>query len=231
MWMPEEKAREGSTDDPRIAKPGRALKRLQAGEREAAEQVRRNFGHAAVVVSGEVGYRKLTVALITRRAGAGRTAFYRHFADKHEAYRSGYEAGIEALAGRLLEAGRDAPSWAEGLRVALEQLAGFTVGEPDNAGGLLAQVHVAGGAALDKRKEVSERLSRAIDGARRETHPSRHSPPPIAAEFIVSAIEQSVISAITRGVPEEFAEAVPDLVDLAVSTYFGPEAAGGRGVD
>jgi AcrR family transcriptional regulator len=227
--MPEDEARKGASDDPEIATPGRALERLRAGEREAAELAGLRLGRAAVEVGGEVGYRKLTVARVMGRSGVGRSGFYRRFANRHEAYLAGYEAGIEELGGRLLEAGRSTPGWAEGLRAALEQLAGFVAREPNYADGLLAQVHVAGGAALDKRKEVSERLSRAVDSARRETHPSRHSPPPIAAEFIVSAIEQSVISAIGRGVPEEFATTVPELVDLGVSTYFGPEKRGEAG--
>jgi AcrR family transcriptional regulator len=217
--MTEDEAREGAIDDPEIATPGRALDRLRAGEREAAEQLGLKLGRSAVEVSGEVGYRKLTVALIMERSGVGRTGFYRRFANRHEAYVAGYQVGIEELAGRLLGAARGAPGWAEGLRAALDQVAR----EPRYADGLLAQVHVAGGAALEKRKEVSERLSHALDSARRETHPSRHSPPPIAGAFIVSAIEQSLISALGRGVPEEFAASVPDLVDLGVSTYFGPD--------
>jgi AcrR family transcriptional regulator len=229
--MPKDEAREGERGDREIATPGRALERLRAGERAGAEQAARRSAEAAVSLSGEVGYRKLTVALILERGGANRTAFYRHFANRHEAYLSGYEEGIEALAGRLLEAGRDAENWAEGLRATLDTLAGFLVADPGYADGLLAQVHVAGGAAMVKRKEVLERLSHALDGARRETLASRHSPPPIAAAFILSAIEQSVISALARGVPDEFARTVPELVHLAVSTYFGPEAAepGGGG--
>jgi AcrR family transcriptional regulator len=222
--MPKDKAREGETGDREIATPGRALERIRAGERESDGQAARRLARAAVEVSGEVGYRKVTVALILERADAGRSAFYRHFADRHQAYLAGYVPGVDALADRMLEAGRGAETWAAGLRAALDQLAGLVTREPNYAGGLLAQVHVAGGAALDKRKEVSERLSRAVDGARRETHPSRHSPPPIAAEFIVSAIEQSVIGALSRGVPEEFAATVPELLHLATSTYFGPPA-------
>jgi hypothetical protein len=39
------------------------------------------------------------------------------------------------------------------------------------------------------------------------------------------AIEESVVSSIVRGVPEEFAATVPDLTYLAVSVFFGNEAA------
>jgi AcrR family transcriptional regulator len=223
--MPNEKSHEGAGGDPEIATPGRALERLRSGGRAAAAERRRRLARAAVELSGEVGYRRLTVGLILTRAEIGRSAFYRCFANRQACYQEGYEAGIEELARRLLEEGRETGSWAEGMRAALEELAGFLAAEPDYAAGLLAQVHVAGAAALGKRNEVSERLSRAIDGARRETLVSRHSPPPIAAPFILNAIEQSALNSIARGAPEEFARTVPELLRLAVSTYFGHEPA------
>ena len=62
--MPKDRAREGDTDDREIATPGRALERLRAGERESDGQAARRLARAAVEVSGEVGYRRLTVKLI-----------------------------------------------------------------------------------------------------------------------------------------------------------------------
>ena len=224
--MPEDEAREGTEIDPEIATPGRALEHLRARVRDSARQMAREVGRAAVEVSGEVGYRKLTVALILDRSGANRTGFYQRFANRHDAYGLGYEEGIEALAADVLTAGRSGSSWAEGLSASLALLADFANADPLYADGLLAQVHVAGGAAFEKRSEVFGRLARAIDGARGLAAGTGHSPPPIAADFIISAIEQSIISALGRGVPEEFSAGVPDLVHLAVSTYFGSEAPG-----
>jgi AcrR family transcriptional regulator len=221
--MPEDKAEEGAASDPRIATPAEALQRLRDGERDAGERQARRLERAAIEVAGEVGYRRLTVQRILERAGGSRSGFYKRFADKHDCYAGGYEARVEELAGELLEAGREDGGWAAGLERALEHLARFLVVEPLYANGLLAQVHVAGGPALAKRKEVLERLSRAVDSARRETS-SRHSPPPIAAGFIVSAIEEGAIGAILRGAPQEFAATVPDLLFLAISIYFGREA-------
>ena len=86
------------------------------------------------------------------------------------------------------------------------------------------EVHLARGPAQHKRVEVIERLSRAIDCARRETA-SRHSPPPITAAFMVSAIEESAAMALASGAPERFAAAVPELAHLVTAAYFGEKAA------
>jgi hypothetical protein len=77
---------------------------------------------------------------------------------------------------------------------------------------------------MAKREEVFERLTRAIDSARRETE-SRHSPPPITAAFMLSAIEESVVMALVKDEPGRFAETVPELTFLAAAAYFGEEAA------
>ena len=130
---------------------------------------------------------------------------------------------MERLWRRLMRACEAADGWAGGLRAALEELAEFVGERSDLAAGLLVESHVAGGPAGAKRAEVVERLTRAVDGARRETSASRHSPPPITAGFIVSAIEESVVSALARGAPEDFAAAVPSLTWLAVYFYFGEE--------
>lgn len=208
-----------------LATPSRKLDRLRTDEAARDAEVRCRFKHAALETSGEVGYRRLTVARVLERSGGSRARFYSHFTSKADCYAAAYEVAIERFSDDLLSAAGAEPSWRQGLRTALDHLARFVSEKPLLATGLLAEVHVAGEPALAKRKEVFERLTRAVDSARRENG-SRHSPPPIAAEFIVRAFEESVVSALARGIPEEFPLAVPDLTYLAVSVYFGEEAAG-----
>lgn len=204
--------------------PLAALESLRREELGREEQVRRQLELAALEVSGEVGYRQLTVQRILDRSEVSRARFYKGFADKADCYGQAYGVAIERLEQDLLGPGAAAPNWPAGFRAALEALARFLDSEPLLAKGLLAEVHVAGGAAMAKRKEVFERFSSAIDIARRENE-SRHSAPPITASFILNAIEAAVVRTFIRGEPREFAASVPDLVYIAVSFYFGEEAA------
>lgn len=202
----------------------RLSEEMGSGQAERLAAVARAMERSALVVSGEVGYERMTVEALIVRSGSNRDRFYRAYRDKGECYLAGYSATIDQLADSLLAAGANAPSWPAGFRQALEELAVFMGRERLLAKGLLAEVYVAGGAARAKRKEVFERLSRAIDSARREINEPRHSPPPITADFILRGIEAPILKTL-RGGSEDFSKMLPGLLHIAVTFYFGTEAA------
>jgi AcrR family transcriptional regulator len=203
----------------------RARAGLAGGRAARTEALRHAMERAALELSGEVGYGRMTIEGLLEASGSNRERFYAAYGGKAECYAAGYEAAIEELAGRLLGVCPGADSWPAAMREALVELAAFVAAEPRLAKGLLAEVYVAGGAALDKRKEVFERLSRAIDRARRETDPSRHSPPPVTGDFVAHAIEAAALRSLGAGEADEFARQVPGLLLIAIGPYFGHEAA------
>jgi AcrR family transcriptional regulator len=180
--------------------------------------------HAALEIAGEVGFAGITVEALVVRSGSNRDRLYRAFGDKNGAYLAAYAAGIEELVARVLAAGAAAPDWRAGMRRALEELAGVIEAEPLLARALIAEPWAAGGEALAKRHEVFERLSRAIDRARRETSSSRHAPPPITASFILNGIEAEVLRYL-RIRPASTEGSVEAMLYLAVVLYFGPAEA------
>lgn len=197
------------------------LRSLQGGQ---DSRVRERIMEATLEVCGERGYRDATVQDVINRYGGYRHQFYRHFGSKAECYAAAYELEVERLYGDLAKrAGRES-SWGSGLVAVLRGLAGFLCDRPPFARGLLVEVHIAGGPALLKRMEVFERLTHAVDSARRETE-SRHSPPPVTATFMVGAVEAAVTSALVRFSPQEFATAVPELAHMVLAAYFGDDIA------
>jgi AcrR family transcriptional regulator len=194
------------------------------GRRKDDAQVRKILELAALEASGESGYRELTVQGIVDRAGLDRRRFYRCFEDQWACYAAAYADTVDELVADLRHVAKRQEGWLPALRAALAGLGTFLEAEPMLARGILLEVHVAGGSAVAKRDEVFERLSRAIDSARRENE-SRHSPPPIAARLILNTIEATVSRYLVIGEPEQFADAVPDLLYIAVSIYFGRDAA------
>ena len=205
--------------------PRHELARIREAAKGRHSEVRGQIMEAMLAACGELGYRKVSVRSVLARYDGYRVQFYREFGSKAECYATAYEAEAERLCGTLLGAAAAEPSWREGLRAALRELARFACERPTVARGILVEIHVAGEPALTKREELFERLTRAIDSARRETG-SRHSPPPMTAPFMVSAIEASVCAALERGDPGSFAAAVPELAGMVVGAYFGEEAAG-----
>jgi AcrR family transcriptional regulator len=200
--------------------PRRRLAEIRAEQLHADSELREQIMVAALQVSGELGYRKLTVQKVLERYGGHRVQFYSHFANVGACYATAYATHAGRLRDELLKAGAAQPSWRAGLRAALRELAAFACESPLLARGLLIEAHVAGPPTLGHREEVLERLSRALDSARREIG-SRHSPPPLTAPFMVSAIDAAVVSALAKGEPQRFAAAAPELEQMISAAYFG----------
>lgn len=197
-----------------------ALRRRHSAQRaELSARLRA----AALELAGEQGYAALSVQKILDRSGISRSTFYATFADKAECFLAAYGEAATELERTLLDPCREAPDWLTGLVGSLAALAGLLADRPTWAASVLAEVQVAGGAAGAVRKEVFERLSCAIDSARRETR-SRHSPPPTTASFILAGIESAALRSL-RGLGPDFAVAAPDLVYIAAVPYLGAEAA------
>ena len=214
----------GDSFEGRARTPRGELARLRQAQQGETTQLRERIMVAMLEACGERGYRDVSVQDAIDRYGGYRHQFYRHFASKAECYAAAYELESERLYAALARVAAAEPSWRVGLGAVLRELARFVCARPQLAAGLLVEVHVAGGPALLKRLEVFERLTRAIDGARRETE-SRHSPPPVTATFMVGTIEATVVSSLVKNSPERFAAAVPELGRLVVAAYFGDDAA------
>ncbi len=179
---------------------------------------------AILIVSGERGYEHIAVQDVIERARASRATFYKHFEDKEDCFAQAYHDAADWLYRRLTGAAKRQPSWREGLRAGMAELLEFCANQPALARALLVEAHAVGGAALAEHDLLMERLSRAIDFARREI-PSRQAPPPVTATFMVGAIETLVRAKLMSDEPETAPEMLPGLLHFVVMQYFGEDAA------
>lgn len=196
--------------------PRSALARLRTEQDQGDPEVRTGLMDSMLLCCGETGYRRVAVDQVYRRAGGYRNQFYRYFANKGECFEAAYAEEADRLCDELLSHRGEA----DGLSRALASLGRYVSDKPARAKAMFVEVHVAGGGALAKRREVLKRLTRALESACRHDG-SSHLPPPMTAEFMICAVEQSVSSALIRGRPGEFAAAVPDLVTLISHAYQG----------
>jgi AcrR family transcriptional regulator len=186
------------------------------GDRERARRLQRGM----LVASGELGYSRVTVGEVVTRAETTTEEFERRFSGLQECFGRAYEMEAKILCDRILRAGAGQATWREGFRAALLELARYAEDNPILAKALLLEVHLAGGEAIVHRTEIFERLSYALDSARRETG-SRHSPPPLTALFLVGAIEAIFVSHLARQKPGEILRVIPELERLVADFYFG----------
>lgn len=179
---------------------------------------------AMLAVSGERGYEQISVQDVIERAQASRATFYKHFEDKEDCFAQAYAEAAGWLYRRLEAVAGRQPGWREGLRASLAELLEFCANQPDLARALLVEVHAAGGAALAEHDLLMERLSHAVDSARREIS-SRQTPPPVTATFMVGAIETLVRTKLMNGEAKSAPEMLPGLLHFVVMQFFGEDAA------
>lgn len=179
---------------------------------------------AVLLVSAELGYEQVSVRDVLERAGVSRATFYKHFEGKEACFVKAHGDACEWLRERLLGAAKRQPSCREGLRAALTELLEFCANQPAIAKAVIVEVHAAGPRALAQREDLMERLSRALDGARREI-PSRQAPPPVTSPFMVGAIDTLVAAKLMDGDAAAAPELLPGLLYFVVKQYFGEEAA------
>jgi AcrR family transcriptional regulator len=189
-----------------------------------AQPPRQRLLQAALEVSGEIGYEQVAVRHVIERAKASRATFYKHFEDFQDCFTRAHRDAAEWLYQRLIGAAKREPGWREGLRAGLAELLELCANQPAIAKALFVEVHAAGERALAQRADLMERLSRALDSARREI-PSRQAPPPVTATFIVGAIDTLVCAKLMDGEAERAPELLPGLLYFVVSQYFGEAAA------
>jgi AcrR family transcriptional regulator len=179
---------------------------------------------AMLHMSGELGYEQVAVRHVIERAQTSRATFYKHFADREDCFAQAYGDAAEWLYRRMIGAAKRQASWREGLRAALAELLEFCANQPEIATALLVEVHAAGEGALAQRHEMMERLSRALDSARREFS-SRQAPPPITSDFIVGAIDTLLAAKLLDSDAAAAPEMLPGLLHFVVMQYLGEEAA------
>lgn len=190
------------------------------GKRRARERLL----EAMLLVSGERGYENVSVQDVIERAKASRATFYKHFEDKEDCFVQAYREASEWLYQRLAALARRQPSWKEGLRATVAELLEFCANQPQIARALFVEASAAGGDAMAQHEVLMERLSHAIDGARRENS-SRQAPPPVTAAFMVGAIETLVRSKLMSDEPETAPELLPGILHFVVMQFYGEDAA------
>jgi AcrR family transcriptional regulator len=169
---------------------------------------------AVLLVSGELGYEQVAVKDVIERARASRATFYKYFDDREDCFAQAYGDASKWLYQRLIGAAKRQPTWRAGLRAAMAELLEFCANQP----AIAKAIFVA------QRRDLMERLSRALDGARREI-PSRQAPPPITSSFMVGAIDTLVCAKLMDGDAAKAPEMLPGLLYFVVMQYFGEDAA------
>jgi AcrR family transcriptional regulator len=186
--------------------------------------VREGEMEGALQVVGEVGYRAASVRAVLEYNGGHRKQFYDHFDSLEDCFARAYETWVDRLGVSLLEAAVGAEGWRAAVQAGLVRLFEFVGERPAIARALFLEVQVAGGAAMAKHEEATERLAAALDSVRAGIPPSEQ-PPRATGVFVVGGIEACLCEVLAEGSEGRVWDALPELMHLAAGSYLGNEAA------
>ena len=173
---------------------------------------------------GELGYAHTDIDDVIGRSGCSRNDYYRYFNNKEECFEAAYREEAERLVGAMLAPCASGSNWTEGLIAALSTALDFAAEYPRRAQALLNIGQVTEGAVAGVRQQVFERLSHALDRARRLPG-SRHSAPPLTATMMIGAVENLVRGMLAGGEASRAPTLLADLTYLIVQSYFGDDEA------
>jgi AcrR family transcriptional regulator len=205
--------------------PGAGKRTIASGRGRKRCRDRRRIMAAVLSLSGEIGYRQVTVRKVLAHGGGDVRQFYSHFRNLDDCFAAAYDAEAESLCTALVDAAAAASGWRERTRAVLVELLHFAAERPLVTRALVCEVQVAGGDALVKHDEVLERLMAAIGPPCPEAREAGFAPIPIARVFVVGAVEGVIFSRLARGEAEELPAAIPELMYLIVSFVLGRAAA------
>jgi AcrR family transcriptional regulator len=206
-----------------------ASSRLPAGRhglpREfIAQNQRERIITALVDTVAERGYNATTVAHITKAASVSRRTFYEHFSDKEACFLAAYEMVADHIRDSMQVAAEAFDEWPQKVRAALATMLRFLAGEPELARVCMIEPIAAGGEIAARHRESMQGFV-GILKAGRPQHSGERPLPEATEATLVGGIVSLVVREINAGRTEKLEGLLPDLVELTLAPYLGPDEA------
>jgi AcrR family transcriptional regulator len=179
---------------------------------------------ATLEVVGRHGIRNTRVHDIVREAGDSRDSFYRHFRGVEHCLIAAYESKAAEVCEATLRGGREGTDWGHGLRQALRVPLNLVAEQPHTAAALIVEGGAAGSPTGPIHNSVLKRLARALESARRQPG-SRHTAPPLTADLMVGAINNTLQGLLVKGEHSRAPQLLGGFTYLVMLAFFGEEAA------
>ncbi len=182
---------------------------------------------ATTQLAAEYGASKLPVTAIVTRSGVSRRTFYEVFPDVRECLLAALKESLEYTRVRVREAYDPNAPWRVRIRLALHTLLCLFEDEPARGRLLVVEAPGAGKDALERRAQVLEELSDAVEQGRAETGRGAALTALTAEGLVGSAlavVHARLVGNGARGAPG-LVELTNPLMSMIVLPYLGAAAA------
>jgi AcrR family transcriptional regulator len=172
----------------------------------------------------EHGYAKLTVEHVISAAGVSRSSFYEQFENKQQAVLAAHDVVFERYLAALLRACNSEQEWPLKIRASIATTIAFATAEPEQAQ-LLALDSLAGDAEVARRVLASSDHLASLLSAGRQYNPRGAELPELTEKALVGAVSALIAGRLMNGEAEVLPELEPQIVELILIPYVGPEEA------
>ncbi|HEY5044526.1 MAG TPA: TetR family transcriptional regulator [Solirubrobacteraceae bacterium] len=179
---------------------------------------------AAVEVVSEVGYRGMSTARVSARAGVSRKTFYDLFADREDCFLAVFDDAVARIVAVARAAFEGEECWRERVRGGLSSILEFIGDEPLLGALVVVDALGAGPRVLARRARCLETLSHIVDQGRSEVKGGK-GPPPMTAEGVVGGVFNVLHARMIDPDGRPLPELLNPLMAIVVMPYLGQAAA------
>jgi AcrR family transcriptional regulator len=188
------------------------------------EMQRRRLLLAFTEVLAEDGLEDAGVGRVCKRAGVSRRTFYDLFGDREACFVAVLDAAVERISQSVLPFYAHDGRWRERVRAGLAALLEFFDEEPALARVCMIETLKAGSAVLERRRQVLDALTCAVEEGRSESK-NGTGPPPLTAQSTVGGVISVIHARVLEEDPRPLSELLNPLMSMIVHPYLGPAAA------
>jgi AcrR family transcriptional regulator len=164
---------------------------------EVAADQRERLYEATIHAVNEHGFVATTISDLVARAGVSRRSFYEHFENKEECLLATYDALIERLTARIVEAYDPKDEWIDQIEAIVRALFEASSDRPDAARLVCVEMGAAGPVGIERWARDAELLTTFITSVF-EKAPGDGSIPAPVARAIVGALRTILYSRVDR---------------------------------
>jgi len=175
-------------------------------------------------IAADRGYERVTIEEVATAAGLPRATFFEHFESKRHCLGAAYDAFFERLIEQVREACSAEEAWPAGVKAGVTASFEFLL-ETASRARLFMVESVAGGIPIFEREaRTTARLAEMLEAGRRQTLPPPDLPP--SMEWIlISGVLTRISEMLLAEEPTALLDLEPEVVELVLSPFVGPEEA------
>jgi AcrR family transcriptional regulator len=170
----------------------------------------------------ERGFQNVDLAEVSERAGLAPGTAERMYPDRLTYFSAGWDLLERFYVERMMEAYRPFEGWRNRLRAAARETARLMQEFPKQAHFMVVDALSVGKPGRDRQQELAARLAMLLDEARKDLD-DPGSAPATTSGWVVGLFFDRMYRYVSTGREDLFARDLPELMFLAVSSYFGPE--------